>query len=321
VKPSTILFITSFVPVAVFKIIARVGDAGLAQAKTATVIGLVLAIIQLMMAKKYIKHTSYLERAFLGYLAAGAAWVYLTPDKVSYVFVDYSVSILYFVLFLTALIPQLLGYDPFTYTIAKQWQPETVWSTPQFKTINLHITYVFSGIFFMAFLSSWIGQGRPLFSIVIPFFLIIGVGLPFSRKYPVYYVKKNYSSEQIDLSCFPQTARELITGMPVSFNADAAGNLKADIQFRISGEEEFNMVVSIANGKCTAASGEASFPSLTIIAPADIWMKMARGEINKPKALMDGLYKVEGDMNLLIRMGQLFQTQAKTPREIGVIST
>jgi putative sterol carrier protein len=311
VNLSIILFITSFIPVAVFKIIARFGDADLARAKAATVTGLVLALIQFMLAKKYIKHTSYLERAFLGYLAAGAAWVYLTPDNISYVFVDYSIAILYFVLFLTTLVPQLLGYNPFTYAFAKQWHPEAVWNTPQFKTINLRITYVFSGIFFIAFLSSWIGQGKPLFSIVIPFVLIIGIGLPFSRRYPVYYVKKNYASEPVDLSGFPQTARELITRMPAGFNTDAAGDLTADIQFRIFGEEEFNMVISIANGKCTARAGEASSPALSIIAPADIWMKMARGEINKAKALMDGLYKAEGDINLLIRMGQLFRIPAK----------
>jgi putative sterol carrier protein len=310
-KLSTILFITSFIPVAVFKIIARIGDAGLAQAKVATVIGLVLSIIQFILANKYIQHTSYLERAFLGYLAAGAAWLYLTPNSISYVFVDYSVAILYFVIFLTTLIPQFLGYESFTYTIAKQWQPEIVWKTPQFKTINLHITYVFSGIFFAAFLSSWIGQGKPLFSIIIPFVLIIGIGLPFSRRYPIYYVKKNYASGPVDLSDFPQTTRELITRMPTSFNADAAGDLTADIQFRISGEEEFNMVIAIANGKCTVRAGEVSSPTLTIIAPADIWMKMARSEINRAKALMDGLYKAEGDINLIIRMGQLFRTPAK----------
>jgi len=309
---NTILFITSFVPVAVFKIIARVGDADLAQAKVATVVGLVLAIIQFVLAKKYIKHTSYLERAFVAYLATGAAWVHLMPDSITYVFVNNSIAILYFVLFLTTFIPQLLGYDPFTYTFAKQWYPEAVWNTPQFKIVNLHITYVFSGIFFMASLSSWIGHGKPLFSIVIPFALIIGIGLPFSRKYPVYYVKKNYPSEPIYLSGLPQTARELITRMPTSFNADAAGDLTADIQFRISGQEEFNMIISIANGKCIAWEGEVNFAALTIIAPAHIWMRIARSEINKAKALMDGLYKAEGDINLLIRMGQIFQTSAKT---------
>jgi putative sterol carrier protein len=166
----------------------------------------------------------------------------------------------------------------------------------------------------MAFLSSWIGHGKPLFSIVIPFALIIGIGLPFSRKYPIYYVKKNHPSQPIYLSGFPQTARELIARMPSSFNADAASDLIADIQFRIFGEEEFNMVISIANGKCIAREGEADSPALTIIAPADLWMKMARSEINKAKALMDGLYKVEGDINLLIKMGQIFQTSEKASR-------
>ena len=47
-------------------------------------------------------------------------------------------------------------------------------------------------------------------------------------------------------------------------------------------------------------------PDLTITAPADIWLKMARGEINRAQALMDGRYKVEGDMDLLIKMGEIF---------------
>jgi len=45
-KPNTILFITSFIPVVAFSVVARVGDATLAQAKVATVVGLILAGIQ-----------------------------------------------------------------------------------------------------------------------------------------------------------------------------------------------------------------------------------------------------------------------------------
>lgn len=306
-KINTFLLITSFIPVAVFKTIARVGAADLTQAKVATAVGLVLAVIQFILAQKFRGHTSYLERAFLGYLAVGAAWVYLTPANFSGVFVNYSTAILYLVLFLTTLLPQLFGYDPFTYIFAKQWQPEAVWSTPQFKAINLHITYFFSGLFFLAFLSCLLGQGKPLFAIVIPLILIIGVGLPFSRKYPAYYIKKSMTAPVADLATFPKTVQELINRMPTSFHAAAAGDLRADIQFRLSGEEPCTMFLSIADGKCSAHEGEAKSPALTIIAPTDIWMKMSRGEINKPKALMDGLYKVEGDINLLIKMAELFQ--------------
>ena len=42
-RASLILFITSFFPVAVFKVIARIGEASLAQAKLAVTIGLLLA--------------------------------------------------------------------------------------------------------------------------------------------------------------------------------------------------------------------------------------------------------------------------------------
>jgi putative sterol carrier protein len=50
---------------------------------------------------------------------------------------------------------------------------------------------------------------------------------------------------------------------------------------------------------------------LAIISPGDVWLKITRGEMNRPKALMDGLFQVEGDMNLLVKLGKLFQSPAK----------
>jgi putative sterol carrier protein len=44
-----------------------------------------------------------------------------------------------------------------------------------------------------------------------------------------------------------------------------------------------------------------------IRSPGEVWLKVARGEINRAKALMDGLYHVEGDMSLLLKMGELFR--------------
>jgi putative sterol carrier protein len=302
----TILFITSFLPVAVFKIIARTGTANLAQAKVATVVGLVLAIIQLLLSRKINKRTTYLECVFLAFLAAGTFWVYLLPVAVADLFVKNSTTILYLVLFLTALLPQQFGFDPFTYAIAKQWTPEAVWKMPQFKTINLHITYAFCGIMGLACLSSFIGEGKPIFSILIPFAMIIGIGIPFSRKYPAYYIKKQSQAKPVNLADFPKTAKELIMKMPGSFNKEAAGDLRANIQFKLAGDGGGNIFLSIADKQCTYGDGETAKPDLTIIAPADVWMKMARGEINRAQALMDGLYKAAGNMDLLIKMGELF---------------
>jgi multimeric flavodoxin WrbA/putative sterol carrier protein len=314
-KLNKVLFITSFIPVIVFKVVARVGEATLTQAKVAMVIGLVLAGIQFILSKQLIKHTTYLEKAFLGFLGVGTAWIYLTPTDVSSLFVDHSTTLLYFVLFLTTLIPQVFGYDPFTYAIAKQMAPERVWNTPQFRTINLHLTYFWSVIFFVNFLSSWLGHGKPLFSILIPLIIILGIGLPVVRIYPNYYLKRQFTSQPIDPSLFPDTAKELILRMPVGFRSEAAGDLKAEIQFDLSGEGGGKVALSISGGKCTVREGEAPFPTLTIISPADLWLKITRREIDPARALMDGLYEVKGDMNLLMKMGDLFRPPVKVKGE------
>jgi multimeric flavodoxin WrbA/putative sterol carrier protein len=314
-KATIILFITSFIPVIAFKVIARVGDATIAQAKFATMVGLILAIVQFILSKKLINHTTYLEKAFLGFLGVGAAWVYWGPSHVSSIFVENSTALLYFVLFLTTLIPQLFGYDPFTYAIAKQMTPERVWNTPQFRRINLHLTYFWSVIFFVNFFSSWLGHGKPLFSILIPLIIILGIGLPVVRIYPKYYLKRQFPSQSIDPSLIPDTAKELILRMPIGFRREAAGDLKVEIQFDLSGEGGVKGALSISEGKCSFREGDPSSPTLTIHAPADIWLKIARQEINRAQALMDGLYEVKGDMNLLMKMGDLFRLPTKVKEE------
>ncbi len=311
VEPSKILFVTSFFPVAIFKVLARVGEITPGRVKVAVVTGLILATGQSFLSRRFLKLTTYLERAFLGFLGAGTAWIFLTPPQTSSLFVHHSTSLLYLVLFLTTLLPQLFGYDPFTYTIAKLWSPKAVWNTPQFCIINLHVTYFWSAIFSLATLSCWLGQERPLFSIVLALVFVLGMGLPFSRKYPGYYLKRGFAAQPSDSSAFPATARELVLRMPQGFNPQAAPGLEADIQFNLSGEGGGDIVLSIAGGQCTVREGKVSAPALAILSPGDIWLKMARGEINRLKALMDGLFKVEGDMNLLMKMGELFKPQAK----------
>jgi putative sterol carrier protein len=314
-KLNIIFFATSFIPVIVFKSIARVGTANLAQARLATVIGLTLAVIHFALSKRYVKHISYLDWAFLGYLALGTAWVYLAPTEISSFFVDNSIAILYFVLVLTALIPQFFGYAPFTYAAAKRIMPEHTWTTPHFRAINLHLTYFWSGILFICFLSSWLGHGKPLFSIVIPLAIILSIGIPVSRFYPNYYLKRQYGPQQLDLSLLPATARELILQMPLGFDPVLAGGLEADIQFDLSGDGGGKIVLSVSNGQCTAWEGETASPNLTIHSPTDVWLKVASRQINPGIAFINGLYQAEGDMELLVKIRELFRLPVKAKEE------
>ena len=66
-----------------------------------------------------------------------------------------------------------------------------------------------------------------------------------------------------------------------------------------------------AGGGCKVRKGEAVAPVLTIETPADIWVKIARGEIDRPKAFMQGLYRAKGDMKVLMRLPQLFGAPRK----------
>ncbi len=310
-KAEKVLFVTSFLPVATFKLIARVGDATWGQAKVAVVVGFILALAQYAGARKVLKYNTYLEVAFLGFLLAGTIWVYALPESLAHFFVDNSVALLYFTLFLMTLLPQIFGYDPFTYAVAKRWYPESVWQAPDFRLLNHRITYVWSGVFLACFLSSYLGRGKPLYSIIIPFALCIGIGVVFSRKYPDYYLRKKYRVKPEAAGAVPDTAEKLIEGMPRVFNPAAAGDLRAEIQFDVSGDGGGKWVVSIARGSCHVRKGEAVTPILTIETPADIWIKMARGEIDRPKAFMQGLYRAKGDIKILVRMPQLFGAPRK----------
>ncbi|MBC7226126.1 MAG: NAD(P)H-dependent oxidoreductase [Thermoflexales bacterium] len=104
----------------------------------------------------------------------------------------------------------------------------------------------------------------------------------------------------------PRTCREAVLGMATVFNPAAAGDLRADIQFVVAGEEPGHYVLRIRDGRCTAHEGTVSRPTLTIHTPADVWLKIARNELSGQAAYVKGMYRVEGDFGLLLRLGSLF---------------
>ena len=121
------------------------------------------------------------------------------------------------------------------------------------------------------------------------------------RAQPVEVKKKPGGAARGAKSC-----RELLQAMPLAFNTETAGSLTADLQFEIKGDENFVSYLQIANGRCTYHDGPADKPNLIIKSPADIWLKISRGELNGQKAFMEGRYRVEGDMTLLLKMKSLF---------------
>ncbi|KYH30959.1 NAD(P)H-dependent oxidoreductase [Neomoorella mulderi] len=104
----------------------------------------------------------------------------------------------------------------------------------------------------------------------------------------------------------PRNCREAVLGMAAAFNPAAAGNLKAVLQINLSGNGGGDYYLIIAGGRCTVHEGRSAEATTIINAPADVWLRIARGELDGAAALMQGLYQVTGDFSLMMKMNDLF---------------
>lgn len=100
--------------------------------------------------------------------------------------------------------------------------------------------------------------------------------------------------------------RLLLHGMAASLNSQAAGDLKAVIQFHVTGGQPGNWFLIIEKGRCMVREGEDYAPTLTINTPSEIWLAIANKELDGQTAFMEGKYTVQGDIGLLMRLKSLF---------------
>jgi putative sterol carrier protein len=105
----------------------------------------------------------------------------------------------------------------------------------------------------------------------------------------------------------PSTLKEGLTKMPEVFRPERAAGVNAVIQFKVTGAETGNWVVSVKDGKCTVTEGETASPNVTINTPADVWLKILRRELDGATAFMSGQFTFTGDMGILMQMGSWFE--------------
>jgi len=107
------------------------------------------------------------------------------------------------------------------------------------------------------------------------------------------------------------TMRDIVAGMAMVFNPEAAGDLEAVIQFDVSGQEPGQYYLRIADGQCIAYEGTHPEPTLTIHTPSEVWLAISRGELDGAQAMIQGKYTVDGDLGLLVRFSKLFSTTSE----------
>ncbi|MFC1524019.1 NAD(P)H-dependent oxidoreductase [Thermodesulfobacteriota bacterium] len=123
---------------------------------------------------------------------------------------EYFTTGIFLSLFLAAYLPTVFNAEPFTTAFARQQAPQEVWNTEQFKSMNRIMSLAWAGLFLAAMLITLLPG--VWFQIVIPLLLMVGIGVPFNKKYPLYAMNK--TGELTTLEPNPKACEQTIIQNP-----------------------------------------------------------------------------------------------------------
>ena len=314
------LYTAPFLGLATFKVWAGRGSASPESLLLVATAVLTYCIFVIFMASRWDRPT-YFDWAVASYFAVVTPVLALWPEAAGALLARYSVTGIYICLFAAAFFPPVLGLDPFTYHYARKLAPQEVWGNPVFVKINRIMTYVWAGLFAVCIAISL--YPSLVTRAFIPLSLILGVGMPFNVWFPNRYLRRlglPSLAEQKRMAAEgalkqsapaprgprPTSAREAVFGMPGAFSPEAAGDLFAVIGFMVTGSEDFEAYLRIEDGACTLEERAPRKPDLLIRTPAEVWLAIARGEMEGSQAFMTRAYTAHGNLGILMRMGQIF---------------
>lgn len=105
----------------------------------------------------------------------------------------------------------------------------------------------------------------------------------------------------------PLTIETLMSKMPDAFLPEKAPGLDAVIQFKFTGAESGDWYAVIRDGKVEVAQGAHPSPKMTLTADSADYVKIFTGEIDGMQAFMQGKLKLTGDLNLAMKLTQMFK--------------
>ncbi|MBI5343559.1 MAG: NAD(P)H-dependent oxidoreductase [Deltaproteobacteria bacterium] len=104
----------------------------------------------------------------------------------------------------------------------------------------------------------------------------------------------------------PDSLESFMAILSMGFRPEEAGDMRATIQFRFTGEVEGACRFRIENSRIEAAVGAEESPDLAIEAPFSLWMDILAGKADGRRMFMEQKYKVAGDLSLLAGLSRLF---------------
>ena len=103
------------------------------------------------------------------------------------------------------------------------------------------------------------------------------------------------------------TVRELIFNHEKAFLPEKAAGVNAVIQYKLTGEEGGDFIITIADGKCSVEEGVAENPTMTLTADGRYFGDVLLGKEDGMKGFMMGKLKLAGDLNLAMKLTSFFK--------------
>ena len=93
--------------------------------------------------------------------------------------------------------------------------------------------------------------------------------------------------------------------LPEKFDPEKAADLSAVVQFKISGDDGGQWVLTIKDKKLEVTEGTVDNPHMTLIMKDKDYVSLVTGKLSGQKAFMTGKLKFKGDMNLGMKLQKL----------------
>jgi putative sterol carrier protein len=122
------------------------------------------------------------------------------------------------------------------------------------------------------------------------------------------------SDRQIDRIMGSEAAlRILFGGMERSFVPEAAGGFDGAIQYVLESPlrgSTRGWALVIHGDHAHAAPGRADAPAVTLRTTVPLFMRIAAGELNPAKAIIEGDLLIEGDFQVAAKLGEMFGAES-----------
>jgi hypothetical protein len=104
----------------------------------------------------------------------------------------------------------------------------------------------------------------------------------------------------------PDSLETFLYFLHMGFNPEASAGLSARVQHNFSGKVEGECHYLINDGSIQTGQGPLSDPDLVVSGPFEVWADIVGGVKDGGQAFLNGEYTAEGDLDLLVRLGEIF---------------